>query len=144
MATSTSIYTQWEIGKVYSFSSVVPALLPDTYQRLRLSSESSYEDAKLMAGTDIYSMWRKLYPHLPNGTPDTPSMSKWFIFRNEENEVVAMAEQWIDGSTVVVNDFINYSILVTDSNYTQMLRVRDILSQIGLKFQIIEPTTLNP
>lgn len=134
----TTIYEDWQVGKVYTFNSVVPAILPITYKRLRLSSKSSYEDAKIMASTDIYSMWRQLYPHLPTNTPDTPSMSVWYIFRTEQGEIVALAEQWIDGATVVINEFTNFAVLVTDSNYTMMLKIRDTLNQMGVKFSLVD------
>jgi len=138
----TNIYDKWTIGEVYSFSSVVPAILPDTYQRMTLMSFGSFEAAKIMAGSDIYSQWRQIYPHLPDNTPDAPQMSAWYIFKPiDQQQLVALAEQWIDGSTVTVNSFVNWGIIITESDYQAQVRIRDILNQLGTKFQIVQNIT---
>lgn len=134
---ATNFYDSWEIGETYSFSSIVPGILPINYQRVKLEGINRFSIAAQIAGQDLLSQWREIYPSLPAGTPDTPNVSRWFNFVSMGGEDIVLAEQWIDGSTVVVTDFLNFDVIVTESSTVKLARLRDYMNQEGTKYQIV-------
>lgn len=128
----------WKPGAVYNFSSVVPGILPAEYRHMTLDAECSYKVAQLSEGAALYSKWRQIYPHLSPTVIDQPSATTWLIFSTKSNQTVVLASEWINHSTVVEVSFQQYRILLTESDYHQMVRVRSFLETIGAKFQIEE------
>lgn len=131
-----STYNDWKLNATYSFSTAPTTGLPSTYQRVKLISVCGYDAALRIGTTNIYAMWRRLYPALPAGTPDTPHASLWYVFETEDKQVLVLAAEWINGSTVAPVTFQQYDIAVTNSDETQLLRIRDFLNKIGATYVI--------
>lgn len=137
MPTFNSIYEKWEIGEVYSFSPIVESSpLPTEFRRVRLEGIGGYNNARILAGSDIYSQWRNIYPDLPAGTPDSPEKCRWLNFTGTGGVTIVLAEPWIDGSTVTPTDFLNRVIYLTETSAQQMAKIQNYLNQIKAKFTI--------
>lgn len=135
---TTNLYNNWVVGDTYDFSTTAPGILQSTYKRVVLIAEAVFDVARMINAEDVYAKWRVIYPSLPVGTPNTPELAKWYIFRNSDGENFALAEPWIDGSTVVGVSFTSYNIAVSGSSLAEMTRVRNVLAAMGLVFEITE------
>lgn len=133
---ATSFYQDWLPGETYTFNTIVPGILPISYTRVKLEGRNRFNVARQLSPQDLMADWRRIYPSLPAGTPDNPNAVNWLTFESMGGESITLAEEWIDGDTVVVTDFINFNIAVTESSSEQMGRIRDLLSQEGVKFAI--------
>lgn len=133
---ATNFYDKWEPGETYSFTPIVSSPLPTEYRRCKLQGVNLYETALKLAGSDLYAQWRIIFPKLPAGTVDNPERQKWYHFTSMAGETIVLAEAWIDGSSVVVTDFVNASIDLTETSTTQIQKIRDVLNQMKVKFEI--------
>lgn len=130
------LYTNWKNDTTYTFSTITSARLPDSYTNVKLSSISSYSAAVRIAGANLYSMWRQIYPSLPPGTPDAPERATWLTFESRSGETITLANDWIVGSSVVPVDFTQATVTVTDTTYADMMILRDFMTKRGMKFKI--------
>jgi len=133
---AASYYDKWLPGETYSFNTIVPGILPISYNRVKLEGRNRFNVARQLSAQDLMADWRRIYPSLPSGTPDNPNAVNWLTFVSMGGETFTLAEEWLDGSTVVVTNFISFNIEVTESSSEQMGRIRDLLNQEGAKFAI--------
>lgn len=132
----TNIYDKWKPGETYSFNTIAPGVLPSPIQRVKLESTGSYRMATQVGTDDLYTQWRRLYPHLPPGTVDNPSAHLWYTFVSMDDKPIVLAEPWIDGSSVVPIDFINAAITITETSSSRISKIIDMLNQMGEKFEV--------
>lgn len=135
---TTNLYEDWSVGDTYDFSTTAPGILDASYKRVILTAIATFDVARMVNAEDVYAKWRVIYPSLPAGTPNTPEMAAWYIFKNDDGETFALAAPWIDGSTVVGVNFTSYNIAVSGSSLAEMTRVRNLLASMRLTFEITQ------
>lgn len=129
-------YQHWKEGTTYSFDSISAPSLPRKYTGLKLNAVGTFRIASAFANSTLYAQWRIIYPSLPNGTPDAPESAKWLIFEASNGELIVLADNWIDGSSVTPIDFTQAAVLVTETNENDINILRDFMNRRGMKFQI--------
>lgn len=131
-----NIYAGWKTGETYTFNTIAPGILPSPVQRVKLESSGSYRIASQIGTDDLYTQWRRLYPHLPPGTVDDPGAHLWYTFVSMDDKPIVLAEPWIDGSSVIKIDFINANYEITETSSAEIAQINDIFNQMGVKYRL--------
>lgn len=128
--------TTLSIGKTYRFNTKAPALLGAIINNAKLLAMLDYDTAKSYENIDL--KYRKIYPLLPNGTPDNPESCIYYNFRSESGEKIIVADQWIEFSTLEIIEHINFQVTFTDAAIVDISRVRDALNALGYTNYVIK------
>lgn len=119
----------FEIGVTYNFNTKAPSVLGTTIKQAKLTGIADYNSAMKLINIDL--QYRKIYPLLPPGTPNTPKSCIYYVFLSQLGETIVLANQWIDDTTIEVVDFINIQATVTSVSLTDITRIRDALNAMG-------------
>jgi hypothetical protein len=121
--------TTLSIGKTFRFNTRAPALLGAIINNAKLLAMLDYDTAKAYENIDL--KYRKIYPLLPNGTPDSPESCIYYRFKSESGENIIIADQWIENSTIEIIEHINFQVTFTDCAILDISRVRDAINALG-------------
>jgi hypothetical protein len=124
-----SSFSDFKIGKVYTFDTYAPTLLGTQLKNARLTSIIDFDTAN--SYENILLKYRQIYPLLPVGTPDNGRLCTYYVFETESKEKVVYADQWINEDTIVVIEHININIYITDIALNDISNIRDILRAAG-------------
>jgi hypothetical protein len=114
----------------YSFEVSAPAVLgASRFENAKLTGIMAYEDAKLIANIDL--IYRQVYPSLPQGTPDTPRLQKYYVFRTQLGEKLVLCEQWILEDSVTEISLVNFTVQFTSQAVETIEQVRSLLVAAG-------------
>ncbi len=127
MASTPNVF---QIKKVYNFSTLAPGILPLNYKNATMVAELSYEVALSMMGMTV-ARCRQILPALPNGTPDTPELARYYMFKTQTGETEILCEQWINLSSVTEVSAVNFSVVFEQANITDVEAVRSLLTAAG-------------
>lgn len=116
----------------YSFSTRAPGILGGSFKNLKLVSIMTYDLANTQLNVQAYHA--NIYPVLPQGTQDNPEAYTYFLFKTEDNRNVVMADVWIDEQTLVEQGSQTFIIEIPNITNTEMFRVSNILSTMGIVF----------
>lgn len=83
---------------------------------------------------NVQAYHANIYPVLPQGTQDNPEAYTYFLFKTEDNRNVVMADVWIDEQTLVEQGSQTFIIEIPNITNTEMFRVSNILSTMGIVF----------
>jgi len=120
----------FELGKVYTFQTLAPAILGTSIKNATLTGILDYETARKYDEIDI--KYRNIYPLLLTGTPDQVELCVYYKFRAENGSVVIVADQWIDVGSIELISNIQIVINVTDISLGDINRIRDSLLALGI------------
>lgn len=126
----------FEIGKSYTFNTLAPAQLGIAIKNAKLLAIMDYDMALTFENIEL--KYRKVYPLLPNGTPETPKNILYYRFLTESNEKIIIAAQWIDETTVALITAINFKVSFTGGSIQDKTTVRNALNALGYTNFIIE------
>lgn len=127
MASTPNVF---QIKKVYNFSTLAPGILPLNYKNATMVAELSYEVALSTMGMTV-ARYRQILPALPNGTPDTPELARYYMFKTQTGETEILCEQWINLSSVTEVSAVNFSVVFEQANITDVEAVRSLLTAAG-------------
>lgn len=117
------------IGTTYTFNTLAPSILGAIIQQAKLVSILDYETAKHYDTIDL--KYRSIYPLLPAGTPDQPDSTIYYRFISQSGEVIIIAEQWIDESSIETIEFVNIQVLFQQASLSDVQRIRNALNALG-------------
>jgi hypothetical protein len=120
------------IKSFYSFNTRAPSILGASYKNLKLVSIMDFNTVS--AFSNVINQHANIYPHLPNGTPDNPEVYTYYLFKNESNQSVVMADVWIDSATIEEQGSQKLVIEIQNINNSDINRVRTILTTMGIPF----------
>lgn len=120
----------FDIGKVYTFNTVAPALLGTTIKNATLEGVLDFKRA--MKHENMVLKFRQIYPALPVGTVDNPAAFTYYLFKSEAGADIVFAEPWIDASSIQLIEAINFQVTVPNASLQDMTRVRDALNALGI------------
>jgi hypothetical protein len=124
-----------KIGKVYTFQTTAPAILGTSVKNARLMGMLDYATASGYEMIDL--KYRSIYPLLPPGTPDTPELSVYYRFQSESGEKIILADIWIQESTVEIVDHIDFQVIFTRADISDITKVKNAINALGyMNFQI--------
>lgn len=127
-----------QIGKIYRFNTLSPAILGASIINAKLISIVGYERAMLLDPENIDVRHRAIYPSLPAGTPDRVRDYVFYEFKTQSGKTIVLADVWIDMATVEIVTHVNFVIEVTDASMDDMVNVGRLLGTTGLKFTMRE------
>jgi hypothetical protein len=128
--------TDFQLNKTYNFVTKAPAILGATIHKAKLVSIENADTARKTSNIDL--MYRRIYPLLPNGTPDNVDSCIYYAFIGESGERIVLADQWINLNSVEIVDHITIKITIANANVTDISRVRDSLNSLGFRAFSIE------
>lgn len=120
----------FQLKKTYNFSTLAPGVLPLNYKNALMVAELSYEVALSAMGMTT-ARYRQIFPALPPGTPDTPELARYFMFKTQSGQTEILCEQWINLSTIQEVTGINFSIVFEQADITTPEEVRSLLAAAG-------------
>lgn len=116
----------------YSFTTRAPGILGASFKNLRLVSAMSYELAKTF--TNVNSAHANIYPYLPQGTQNNPESYTYFLFKNEDNTTIILADVWIDEQTIEELGSQTLVVELPRISNTDVDRIKSILTTMGVTF----------
>lgn len=119
----------FSVQSTYTFDTLAPAILGGRFTRAVMLGELSYELA--MGRENVLMQYRQIYPSLPVGTPDTPKLARYYVFRTESGEMVVLCDQWIDLTSVVLVEGVNFSFHFVQGLPADVYAIRDLLTAAG-------------
>lgn len=138
LANQTPIF---RTNAIYSFETLAPAILGGKIENARCEGEISYQTAVAM-GSNIGSMYRSIYPALPQGTPDIPKMLRYYMFTTQTASRLVLCEQWVDKSTINLIEFINAQISFQRLSPADLSLISLLLKGAGFSnFSIVQQQT---
>ena len=125
----------FEIGKVYSFGTLAPALLGAVFDKVTVLGIIDYHIATSFLNVDLYH--RRIYPLLPNGTVDNPKKFTYLLVKTESGIQTVLAYEWIEENTIELIDAVTLTVTIPNVSNSDATKVRDALTLLGfLNFTI--------
>lgn len=119
----------FNIDKVYTFSTRAPALLGAQVIRATLKGIIDYSVAVTFINVDLQH--RKIYPALPPGTVNDPKKFTYLLFKTESGELTVFAYEWIDDTSIEVVDSTTLTVTLPGVSNSDANKIRDALNLIG-------------
>lgn len=120
------------VRSYYSFSTRAPGILGASFKNLKLISAMSFELANSYLNVQAYHV--NIFPHLPSGTQENPETYQYFLFKNENNENVLLADVWIDETTVTEQGSQTLVVTLPRISNTDVERIKVIFKTMGVDF----------
>ena len=119
----------FQIGKVYSFDTIAPAHLGETFKNVKITGLLDYNNAIKRSNIDV--LQSAIRPYLPSGTPNDPRDYTYLLFETETGNTIAMAYPWIREATIqeTINQVVTASIFGASANDAQ--KIKAILALAG-------------
>lgn len=138
MTTSPQLFAT---NGVYSFETRSPAILGSRLEKVRCEAELSY-DACIALGYNVGASYRSNYPALPQGTPDTPRLLRYYLFTTQAGGKVVICEQWVDRNTITLVSHVDFDISFTRVAPEDVGRITAMLRSAGYTtFTVREKTS---
>lgn len=137
LANQTPIF---RTNAVYTFETLAPAILGVKIENARCEGEVSYQSAVVM-GANVGTLYRTIYPSLPQGTPDIPLMLRYYMFTTQTNSRIVICEQWVDVATITLVEFIRANFLFQRLSPADLVHISLLLKGAGFTDFSIEQTT---
>jgi hypothetical protein len=129
----------FNIGVVYNFNTTASSILGTEIKYAKLIGILNYESA--LQYENIYLKYRNIYPLLPNGTPNSPETSIYYLFLSQSGEKFVFADIWIDHNSVTVVNEIALRINLTGVQLSDIQVLRNMLNAGGyLQYEIQQVT----
>lgn len=122
---------QFNVGNTYSFSTLAPAILGETYSTVQLVGEMDFKRA--MKEQDVQAKHRQIFPLLPPGTPDDPRQYTYLVFRDLQDRETVLGYPWIDQNTIVVATSQTLNLTIPNMTQQQAQNVSDALRLMGIR-----------
>lgn len=120
---------EMEVGKVYSFAMRSPVIYGARVEKARLTAVGDISVAKLF--NPIEQQYSQIYPSLPAGTPFNAAGCKYYVFKQLNDEMIAIADQWMVEGSVEVIERIVYDVKIYDGNLGDISKIKAALAAIG-------------
>lgn len=132
----------FQIGTVYKFNTLAPAILGATHSGATLIGMMNYQSA--CAYINPRAMQANVGPLLPPGTPLDEKKYTYYQFQFEGGGKIVLASAWIDMNSVTV--VTNSTLLLTVRNASDLdaSRIRTALILLGYSNLTIEQTDNSP
>ena len=127
MTTSAPLFAT---NGTYNFETRSPAILGARLEKARCEAELSYSACVAM-GFNVGATYRNIYPSLPAGTPDTPTLLRYYLFTTQAGGKVIICEQWVDRPTIQLVDYIDFDINFTRVAPEDVTRITAMLRSAG-------------
>lgn len=127
---------QFEIGNVYSFNTLAPAVLGVRITRAKLGGIVDYRQACTIINVDMIQ--RQVYPLLPVGTPNNTQKYIYYVFTSENGTRICLAKNWIQLTSVELVEESTISVTIPNANLEDVERLRSALSTMGFRGFTIE------
>jgi len=124
------------IGNVYTFNTLSPSILGVSFINVKLIGIMDYTSALQIENVNV--KYRAIYPTLPSGTINDPSVNLYYHFQTQSGEKILLAEQWVDLPTVVLITTVDFKITLTTATVQDMNTIRDVLNGMGYSNFVIE------
>lgn len=121
----------FELGKVYTFNTLAPALLGATIDNAKLISILDYETAT-NSQNFLKNTYSNILPNLPDGTPSDPNLSDYYVFKRQSGDKIVLSQYWIDIETIEEIELINIKVDITDVSSSKIELVRNLLLAAGI------------
>jgi hypothetical protein len=128
----------FELRKRYNFNTLASGLLDISLKNVLLVGiTDANEVIKFTAGA-VVGQYRNIYPLLPNGTPNDIYQCTFYRFKTQDNEIIYLADQWIDADTIEEVTSVSIRITIPNTKLQDKSRIRDLLNASGYTSFTIE------
>lgn len=121
----------FEIGNVYSFNTLAPAVLGVRVVRAKLNGIVDYRQACTIVNVDV--MQRQIYPLLPPGTPNNTEKYIYYVFTTESGARLCLAKNWIHLPSIELVEDATISVTIPNATLEDVERLRATLSLMGFR-----------
>ena len=113
----------------YSFETYAPGILGTNFKGVKILGSSSYF---VITGFDLETIHRQIFPSLPPGTPDDPTVFNYYHVEFQNGERTVIAHEWIRESTIEKLDNVLITVKVGgDVSYQDADRIAGLLKMNG-------------
>jgi hypothetical protein len=113
------------------------AVLGTEVKNAKLIGILNYDSAMLY--DNIFLKYRNIYPLLPNGTPNSPETSVYYLFESQSKEKFVMADVWIQEDSIQIVENISLRIIISNAQLSDIIVLRNMLNAGGfLSYEISE------
>ena len=119
----------FELKKVYNFDIYPAILLGNDFQNVTIMAVMDFESANQLA--DLSARHVNVYPHLPPGTPDDPSMYDYVKVKMPSGENTILGIPWINLDTLTLVQSLTIVATIDGVSGADVERVRVALVQNG-------------
>jgi len=120
--------TNFEINKVYNFTTLAAARLGSVYSEMRVKSIMTAGEA--MKDRDIHTLHANLLPVISNLPVDTGDCT-FLLLENTDGETVVLALEYIDPVSVILVSSVNIRIELTDASSEDISLLNMRLKELG-------------
>lgn len=128
--------TSFQVGAMYSFNTVAPAIIGSTYKNLTLIGQTTYDIASVMDQIEIKH--RQIFPLLPSGTPDNYTLYDYLVFKDSVNNKYVFGIPWIDSNTIIQSNAGTLTLTLPNANNRDIKNLSDIMNLGGYKNYTID------
>ena len=121
--------TDFEVGKIYSFNTLVPSILGLNFNGLKVKSLMSYDVALKFENVEVIQ--KTILPFLPNNLSNNNKLYTYILFENSQGVNKVLASEWIDKGSANIVSSVNLSITVYDISNRDIQIIRDLLTLNG-------------
>lgn len=121
----------FEIGNVYSFNTLAPAVLNVRIVRAKLNGIVDYKQACTIVNVDVIQ--RQVYPLLPPGTPNNTQKYIYYVFTTESGARLCLAKNWIQLSSVELVEDATITVTIPGATLDDVERLRVALGVMGFR-----------
>lgn len=122
---------EFEIGNVYSFNTLAPAVLGVRIVRAKLNGIVDYRQACTIINVDVVQ--RQVYPLLPPGTPNNTQKYIYYVFTTESGARLCLAKNWIHLSSIELVEDATISVTIPNATLDDVERLRAALGVMGYR-----------
>ncbi len=121
--------SEMAVGKVYSFAMRSPVIYGARVEKARMMAVGDIDVGKLIA--PIEQQYSQIYPSLPAGTPFDAAGCKYYVFKQLNGEMIAIADQWIVEGSIEEIQRIVFDVKIYDGNLGDVAKIKAALAAIG-------------
>lgn len=123
-----------QIGKHYNFSLYPIPILGSYYKNCKLVSILDYDTALKFDNIELLA--KSAYPYLPPNTPSNHKNYTYYLFKNNNKNLV-VADNWIVQNSIEEVTSINYTLRLNNVSSAQLNAITDQLRLLGISFDIL-------
>lgn len=127
-----------ELRKSYDFVTYAPTQLGGLHRSMKV--EAIMDAATAQTLRDVEGIHDSILPILPPGTPSRTSDLVFYKFRTLQNDMVVLADAWIDQTSVQEVTTITIQATIYNASSADIQRVREAISL--LNFTSFDVTTI--
>jgi len=120
----------FELNKTYNFTTYSPNILGGAiFKNMKVTGIIDLETA--LSYSDVVSIHNNIYNDLPPGTTSNESLLTFIKFRDSDGKELVLAQEWIDGSTVMETQSTIITITINDAGTGDVPDIKDALRLLG-------------